>query len=80
MKVLIETTKVNLIYTNITSPIDGRVGLRLVDPGNFVQPSDATGLVVINMINPITVVFAPYRKIIFLKSLNKLNLGKTINR
>lgn len=54
---LIQLTKVNLVYTKITSPIDGRVGLRLVDPGNFVQPSDATGIVVINMINPITVVF-----------------------
>ncbi|MBV8803028.1 MAG: efflux RND transporter periplasmic adaptor subunit, partial [Gammaproteobacteria bacterium] len=54
---LIETTKVNLIYTHITSPIDGRVGLRLVDPGNFVQPSDQAGLVIINMLNPITVVF-----------------------
>jgi len=54
---LIETTKVNLIYTKITSPIDGRIGLRLVDPGNFVQTSDTTGIAVINMINPITVIF-----------------------
>ena len=54
---LIETTKVNLLYTHITSPINGRVGLRLVDPGNIVQPSDQTGLVIINMLNPITVVF-----------------------
>lgn len=53
----IETVKVNLIYTRITSPIDGRVGLRLVDPGNFVQPSDTGGLLVINTINPIQVIF-----------------------
>jgi len=50
-------TQVNLIYTRITSPIDGRVGLRLVDPGNFVQTSDTTGIAVINMLNPITVIF-----------------------
>jgi multidrug efflux system membrane fusion protein len=54
---LIEGTKVNLIYTRITSPIDGRVGLRLVDPGNFVQTTDTTGLMVINTLNPITVIF-----------------------
>jgi multidrug efflux system membrane fusion protein len=54
---LLEATKVNLAYTRITSPIDGRVGLRLVDPGNFVQTSDTTGLMVINTLNPITVIF-----------------------
>lgn len=54
---LIETTKVNLIYTKITSPIDGRIGLRLVDPGNFVQTTDTTGIAVINTVNPITVIF-----------------------
>ena len=56
-KGLIETTKVNLIYCHIISPIDGRVGLRLVDPGNFVQTSDTTGIVVITTLNPITVIF-----------------------
>ncbi len=54
----IETVQVNLIYTKITAPIAGRVGLRLVDPGNFVQTSDTNGLVVINTISPITVIFA----------------------
>lgn len=49
--------QVNLAYCRITSPIDGRVGLRLVDPGNFVQTSDTTGIVVVNTVNPITVVF-----------------------
>jgi multidrug efflux system membrane fusion protein len=53
----IDTVKVNLIYANITTPINGRVGLRLVDPGNFVQTTDTTGLFVINVIQPITVVF-----------------------
>ena len=54
---LLETVKVNLIYCNITSPIDGRIGLRLVDPGNFVQTSDTTGIAVITSLNPIEVVF-----------------------
>ncbi len=54
---LIDATKVNLIYTRITSPINGRVGLRLVDPGNLVQTSDTSGLMIINTLNPITVIF-----------------------
>jgi len=54
---LIESAKVNLIYCRITSPISGRVGLRLVDPGNIVHASDATGLVLITQLQPITVVF-----------------------
>ncbi|CDZ76041.1 Multidrug transporter MdtA [Legionella massiliensis] len=53
----IESTKVNLMYCQIISPIDGRAGLRLVDPGNFVQTSDTTGIVVITTLNPITVIF-----------------------
>jgi membrane fusion protein, multidrug efflux system len=54
---LIEGVKVQLIYCRITSPISGRVGLRLVDPGNFVQTTDTTGIVVITQLQPITVVF-----------------------
>jgi membrane fusion protein, multidrug efflux system len=54
---LIEGVKVQLIYTRITAPIGGRVGLRLVDAGNFVQTTDTTGLVVITQLQPITVVF-----------------------
>jgi membrane fusion protein, multidrug efflux system len=50
--------KVNLVYTHITSPIDGRVGLRLVDPGNIVQANSATALVVITQLQPITVIFS----------------------
>ena len=53
----IESAKVNLIYCRITSPISGRVGLRLVDPGNIVHASDATGLVVVTQLQPITVIF-----------------------
>jgi multidrug efflux system membrane fusion protein len=54
---LIDTAKLDLIYCHITAPITGRVGLRLVDPGNFVTPTDATGLVVITQIEPISVIF-----------------------
>jgi multidrug efflux system membrane fusion protein len=54
---LIDGAQVNLVYCRIISPINGRVGLRLVDPGNFVQTTDPTGLVVVNTINPITVIF-----------------------
>src|SRR5207245_10818326 len=50
---LIESAKVNLIYCRITSPISGRVALPLVDPGNIVHASDATGLVLITQLQPI---------------------------
>ncbi len=52
----VEAVKVNLIYTQVISPIDGRIGLRLVDPGNYVQPT--TALAIVNSIQPITVEFA----------------------
>ncbi|NNM59692.1 MAG: MdtA/MuxA family multidrug efflux RND transporter periplasmic adaptor subunit [Legionellales bacterium] len=54
---LIQSTKVNLSYCNITSPVDGRIGIRVVDPGNFVQTSSTSGIVVITTLNPITVIF-----------------------
>jgi membrane fusion protein, multidrug efflux system len=54
----VEAVKVNIAYTHITSPIDGRVGLRLVDPGNIVQATGTTALVVIAQLQPITVIFS----------------------
>ena len=54
----IDQVKVNLVYTRIIAPFNGRVGLRFVDPGNFVQTTDTTPLVVLNEVQPITVVFA----------------------
>jgi multidrug efflux system membrane fusion protein len=54
---LIDSTKLNITYCNITAPISGRVGLRLVDVGNYVQSTSSSGLVVIAQIQPITVVF-----------------------
>jgi multidrug efflux system membrane fusion protein len=53
----IDTAKLQLVYCRITAPIGGRVGLRLVDPGNMVHASDTTGLVVLTQLQPITVVF-----------------------
>lgn len=55
---MVENAKVNLTYTHITSPIEGRVGLRLVDPGNIVQANSSTALVVVTQLQPITVVFS----------------------
>ncbi len=57
-KAAIENAILNVNYCRIVSPIDGRVGLRLVDPGNYVQAGDATGLLVIAQTKPISVVFA----------------------
>jgi multidrug efflux system membrane fusion protein len=53
----IETAKLNLVYCHIVAPITGRVGLRLVDPGNYVQTSNSTGLVVLTETEPISVIF-----------------------
>jgi multidrug efflux system membrane fusion protein len=55
---LIDTAQVQLNYATIRSPIDGRVGTRLVDAGNIVKASDTTGIVSINQIHPIFVGFA----------------------
>jgi membrane fusion protein, multidrug efflux system len=54
----VANAQVNLAYTHITSPIDGRVGLRLVDPGNMVQANGTTPLVVVTQLTPITVIFS----------------------
>jgi multidrug efflux system membrane fusion protein len=54
---LIDATKLNITYCNITAPIDGWVGLRLVDPGNYVQSTSTTGLLVLVQVQPITVIF-----------------------
>lgn len=53
----IDAAKLNLTYARITSPITGRVGLRQVDVGNYVQTGDANGLVTLTQLQPITVVF-----------------------
>jgi membrane fusion protein, multidrug efflux system len=53
----INTANLNLTYCHIKAPFDGRVGLRLVDTGNYVTPGDSNGLVTLAQTKPITVVF-----------------------
>ena len=53
----IDNAKLQLQYANVTAPITGVVGLRLVDPGNIIHASDSTGMVVITQLQPITVLF-----------------------
>jgi multidrug efflux system membrane fusion protein len=54
----VKTAQVNLVYTHIIAPVTGRVGLRPVDQGNYVTPGDANGIVLINQLQPITVIFS----------------------
>jgi len=53
----LDAAKVNVVYCHITSPIAGVVGLRLVDPGNIVNTTDANGMIVIAQMQPISVIF-----------------------
>jgi membrane fusion protein, multidrug efflux system len=53
----VKSAEVNLNYCRILSPIDGRVGIRQVDQGNYVTPSDTNGIVVITQLKPISVLF-----------------------
>ncbi|WP_083742013.1 MdtA/MuxA family multidrug efflux RND transporter periplasmic adaptor subunit [Bradyrhizobium mercantei] len=53
----VKSAEVNLAYCHIVSPINGRVGLRQVDLGNYVTPGDTNGLVVITQLEPISVLF-----------------------
>lgn len=74
---LIQTTKLNLIYCNITSPTDGQIGIQLVNPGNVVQTSDTTGIAIINLLNPMDVIFSiPEDSIPAV--MEQINQGKTL--
>ena len=53
----VDSAKLNLVYCHITSPVDGRVGIRVVDVGNYVQTSDSGGLVVVTQLQPMSVLF-----------------------
>jgi multidrug efflux system membrane fusion protein len=53
----IEAAQLNVEYCSITSPVDGRVGLRMVDPGNLIHATDTTGIVTITQIHPISATF-----------------------
>jgi multidrug efflux system membrane fusion protein len=53
----VDSAQLNLTYCHITAPVSGRVGLRLIDQGNYVTPGDASGLVILTQVKPITVIF-----------------------
>jgi multidrug efflux system membrane fusion protein len=69
--------KVNLSYCHIVSPIDGRVGLRLVDAGNYVQAANATQIAVVTQMQPITVIF-PVPEDDLPQIQEQLHAGKTL--
>lgn len=54
---LIDNAKLNLVYCHITAPVSGRIGLRLVDPGNIVHANDTNAMFVITQLQPIAVLF-----------------------
>ena len=56
-KALIDSAKVQLSYTRLTSPIDGVVGIRQIDVGNIISPSNTNGLVVVTQVDPISLIF-----------------------
>src|SRR6202167_1027249 len=73
----VDNAKLQLVYSRITSPITGRVGLRLVDPGNIVHATDTTGMLVITQIDPISVLFSlPEDQVPVV--LQKLNAGQRL--
>jgi len=57
-KANVDNANLQLVYSRITAPISGRIGLRLVDPGNIIQPNSTQGIAVITQLQPITVVFS----------------------
>jgi multidrug efflux system membrane fusion protein len=57
-KAQIKAQELNLVYCRIVAPADGRVGLRQVDPGNYIQAGSSSGIVVLTLLRPISVVFS----------------------
>jgi multidrug efflux system membrane fusion protein len=53
----VDSAQLNLTYCHVTAPVSGRVGLRLVDQGNYVTPGDSSGLVLLTQVKPISVIF-----------------------
>ncbi len=74
----IDNAKLQLTYSRITAPLTGRVGLRLVDPGNIVHTTDTNGLVVITQLQPIAVIF-PIPEDSLPPLLKKLKSGETLS-
>ena len=54
----VDQEKLNIFYCHIVSPVTGRIGLRLIDPGNYIQASNNTGIAVVTQLQPITVIFS----------------------
>ncbi|HYZ20698.1 MAG TPA: MdtA/MuxA family multidrug efflux RND transporter periplasmic adaptor subunit [Rhodopila sp.] len=54
----VDSAQLNLTYCHIISPVDGQIGLRLVDPGNYVQIGSTTGIAVVTQMQPISVIFS----------------------
>jgi membrane fusion protein, multidrug efflux system len=73
----VDQQKLNVLYCHIVSPVTGRIGLRLVDPGNYVQTSNTTGLAVVTQLQPITVIF-PIPEDDLPDILPQLNAGTTL--
>jgi multidrug efflux system membrane fusion protein len=73
----LDAAKVNLVYTRITAPFTGRIGLRLVDPGNIIQTTDTTGVAVMTLEQPITVIF-PIPEEDLQSVLQKFKTGETL--
>jgi membrane fusion protein, multidrug efflux system len=73
----IDQQKLNVLYCHIVSPVTGRIGLRLVDPGNYVQTTNSTGLAVVTQMQPITVIF-PIPEDDLPDVLPQLNAGTTL--
>ncbi len=76
-KGMIDIAKLNVVYSHIHSPITGRVGLRLVDPGNIVHAADTNGMLVITQMDPISVLF-PLPEDQVPVVLQKLNAGQRL--
>jgi multidrug efflux system membrane fusion protein len=74
----IDNVKLQLVYCQITAPISGRVGLRLVDPGNIVRATDPNGLVVITQLQPIAVIF-PIPEDSLPQVLGRLKTGESLS-
>ncbi len=73
----IDQQKLNVIYCRIVSPVTGRIGLRLVDPGNYIQTTNTTGIAVVTQMQPITVIF-PVPEDDLPDILPQLNAGKSL--
>ena len=73
----IDQQKLNVLYCRIVSPVTGRVGLRLIDPGNYVQTSNNTGIAVVTQMQPITVIF-PIPEDDLPQIVPQLNAGATL--